>query len=450
MTNQKKLQVFISSTYLDLIEERQAAVEAILKAGHIPAGMELFTASNKSQWDIITRWIDESDIYMLILGGRYGSIENESQKSYTHLEYEYAQSQGKPLFAVVIEDSALDSRKSRDIEKDNPERLNEFRKKVLSYMSSFFIDKKDIKLAVHESMGQITQDYNLTGWIRGNQQNSDIAKEMVTLNDELRKLREENEKFKLQQVKRLPRLEVSTNNDQSLNFPLVIDESRLYKLQEPIVTIPDYLSKYLKQEDVDTYNSYLSEITQEDIAKFNQIQIKISALLNAKKLLNIKISNTGNIKAQSIRITLKFPDLVYIAKSKEEIFETVEKLMSDALNFIPIHDYNPLEEAETKLKDDLQSDFMKGLATAVNNHKGQNSFYHNSRNNFVLPHINEYETVKDNEITIEISNLMHNLDSTHDGFFLVPLRKGEGTVRVEVHCEEYLEPDIHEIMLTVN
>ena len=49
----KKYQVFISSTYLDLIDERQAAVEAILKAGHIPAGMELFTASNKSQWDII-------------------------------------------------------------------------------------------------------------------------------------------------------------------------------------------------------------------------------------------------------------------------------------------------------------------------------------------------------------------------------------------------------------
>lgn len=38
----KKYQIFISSTYQDLKEERQAAVEAILKAGHIPAGMELF------------------------------------------------------------------------------------------------------------------------------------------------------------------------------------------------------------------------------------------------------------------------------------------------------------------------------------------------------------------------------------------------------------------------
>jgi len=47
-----KYQVFISSTFKDLIEERQAAVEAILKAGHIPAGMELFK-SGKTQLETI-------------------------------------------------------------------------------------------------------------------------------------------------------------------------------------------------------------------------------------------------------------------------------------------------------------------------------------------------------------------------------------------------------------
>ena len=41
----KKLQVFVSSTWTDMILERQAAVEAILEAGHIPAGMELFSAT---------------------------------------------------------------------------------------------------------------------------------------------------------------------------------------------------------------------------------------------------------------------------------------------------------------------------------------------------------------------------------------------------------------------
>jgi hypothetical protein len=86
----KKLQVFISSTYIDLEGERQAAVEAILDSGNIPAGMELFKAGNETQLKTIERWIDESDVYLLILGGRYGSIEEKSDKSYTRLEYEYA------------------------------------------------------------------------------------------------------------------------------------------------------------------------------------------------------------------------------------------------------------------------------------------------------------------------------------------------------------------------
>src|SRR5215212_6560884 len=102
MTQKRKLQVFISSTFSDLREERQAAVEAILTAGHIPAGMELFAAGDESQMNVIKRWIDESDVYLLVLGGRYGSLEPNSQKSYIHLEYDYAVERGKPLFAVVI------------------------------------------------------------------------------------------------------------------------------------------------------------------------------------------------------------------------------------------------------------------------------------------------------------------------------------------------------------
>ncbi|WP_265588473.1 DUF4062 domain-containing protein [Staphylococcus aureus] len=44
MSNTKiKYQIFISSTYLDLIEERQAVVEAVLNSNNIPAGMELLT-----------------------------------------------------------------------------------------------------------------------------------------------------------------------------------------------------------------------------------------------------------------------------------------------------------------------------------------------------------------------------------------------------------------------
>ena len=74
----KKMQIFVSSTYEDLKDERQKMVEAILDAGHIPAGMEIFGGAG-TVIGAIKRWIDESDIYFLLLGGMYGSIYEENR-----------------------------------------------------------------------------------------------------------------------------------------------------------------------------------------------------------------------------------------------------------------------------------------------------------------------------------------------------------------------------------
>ncbi|MFC1393081.1 DUF4062 domain-containing protein [Acinetobacter junii] len=217
----KKYQIFVSSTYVDLINERQAAVEAILKAGHIPAGMELFTASNQSQWTIIQKWIDESDIYMLILGGRYGSIEPSSGLSYTELEYNYALSQNKPLFAVIMEDEALDEKVKQSgrsvLESDNPQKLKDFKTKVLSYMSSFFEDYKDIKLAVHESVGKLQQENKLIGWVRADEllNPQQYLDQITALQKEKEALHKEN----LQLKKRVPKSSTTEDDlDELINL----------------------------------------------------------------------------------------------------------------------------------------------------------------------------------------------------------------------------------------
>lgn len=190
----KKLQIFISSTYTDLIDERQAAVSAILKAGHIPAGMELFTSGDESQMETIKRWIDESDVFMLILGGRYGSIEPNSSLSYTELEYDYAVRSGKPFFAVVIEELALEQKVKEQgsgvIEIDNAEKLKAFRKKVLSKTSAFFKDVQDIKLAVFETISDFLGRHSFTGWVSG----SEIP-DIQTFTDQINNLREENKRL---------------------------------------------------------------------------------------------------------------------------------------------------------------------------------------------------------------------------------------------------------------
>lgn len=150
-----------------MIRERQAAVEAILQAGHIPAGMELFAAGDETQLNVIKRWINESDIYVLILGSRYGSIDTQTNKSYTELEYDYALKQKIPMFSIVIDELKLKRNSKYKIESESLEYLD-FRSKVTSNVCRFFKDYKDIKISILESIMEIEKRKDLKGWVSGN------------------------------------------------------------------------------------------------------------------------------------------------------------------------------------------------------------------------------------------------------------------------------------------
>ena len=150
----RKFQVFISSTYVDLLTERQTAVTGILESGHIPAGMELFAAGDEEQLAVIRRWIDRSDVFLLILGRRYGSIEGKTGKSYVQLEYEYAVSKRKPFFALVLSDTFVNDKirsgESIDAvtELNFPEQFKSFKSVVTSRLCTIVNEHKDIRLAI--------------------------------------------------------------------------------------------------------------------------------------------------------------------------------------------------------------------------------------------------------------------------------------------------------------
>lgn len=205
----KKLQVFVSSTYSDLLEERQACVETILQAGHIPAGMELFAAGSETQLETIKRWIDASDVYMLLLGGRYGSLDPKTKLAYTEVEYRYAIEKKKPVFAVVMSDDFLDAKITQVgrsvFEQDNVDKYRKFKKLVQSKVVKFFDSLDGIKLAIFQSMIEIDSRHNLEGWVRGSeivdvkpligqisaltQENTDLKKEIVNTKKEIATLR---------------------------------------------------------------------------------------------------------------------------------------------------------------------------------------------------------------------------------------------------------------------
>jgi hypothetical protein len=172
--SKKKYQIFISSTYTDLIDERQAAVEAVLKAGHIPAGMELFRAG-REQMETIKQWIDESDIYLLLLGKRYGSIDSSSRKSYTELEYRYALEERKmPGFAIILKDCMVKEKVNQGLKKENVYEIenidlfNEFEKYVKTKIVGFVASIDGIKYEISENIKQFEGSSNLIGWVRSN------------------------------------------------------------------------------------------------------------------------------------------------------------------------------------------------------------------------------------------------------------------------------------------
>ena len=199
----RKLQVFISSTYLDLKEERQAAVEAILGAGHIPAGMELFKAGNNSQLTTIKKWINQSDIYMLILGGRYGTIEENSQKSYTQLEYEYAITKNIPIFAVVLSDVFLKQKaleESYIYEEQYQKKYDDFKENVKTKMIKEVNEIKDIQIGIYESLKELQEENQFSGWIPGNLINDNLFVRIENINDidkEIKLLKERKMKLKI-------------------------------------------------------------------------------------------------------------------------------------------------------------------------------------------------------------------------------------------------------------
>ncbi len=128
----KRYQVFVSSTFTDLIDERRAVMEALLKLGCMPAGMELFPASDDDSWTLIKRVIEECDYYIIVVAGRYGSVDSDGL-SFTEKEYDHAVAVGKPVVGFVHDDPG--SIPARYIDQDPilREKLARFHAKLLQH-----------------------------------------------------------------------------------------------------------------------------------------------------------------------------------------------------------------------------------------------------------------------------------------------------------------------------
>lgn len=186
----KKYQVFISSTFTDLKEERQDISRSILNLDHIPAGMEMFPAIDEDQLDYIKKVIDDCDYYVLIIGGRYGST-SESGVSYTEREYDYAIERGIRVIALIHADAGQISVAKSDTDPAVVARLDAFRNKAKTgRMVRFWTDKATLQAGFFESFAMTMSRYPAVGWVRG-----DTVSNEATLS-QLNAVRDENDRLR--------------------------------------------------------------------------------------------------------------------------------------------------------------------------------------------------------------------------------------------------------------
>ncbi|MBU2867074.1 DUF4062 domain-containing protein [Pacificibacter marinus] len=185
----KRYQVFISSTYEDLKEERRAVQDTLISMGDFPVQMESFPATDEEQLEYIKPLIEACDYYILIIGGRYGSLLADG-KSYTEKEFLHAAATGVPVIVLVHSNPEELPRNKTEETSEGHEKLKTF----TALASDGRIRKSwnttdGLKLCVREAVDHAKKTKKRTGWVKGDTVASTAAlQELEALRKKVKKL----------------------------------------------------------------------------------------------------------------------------------------------------------------------------------------------------------------------------------------------------------------------
>lgn len=289
----KRYQVFISSTYSDLKEERGKVMQTVMSLDCIPAGMEFFTAIDSEQLEFIKKIIDDSDYYILIIGGKYGSM-TEDGISYTEQEYNYAVSKGIRVLAFLHENINQLTSDKIELDHNKREKLEAFRDKVKKgRLVQFWNNADDLNGKVAVSLNRTIKTYPAIGWVRANiQTNVETLQELNNLRKELDELR----RYKLDKEQANNTIENIASLDETIylsgihgtyrtKWEITLTWKDLFSLISPYFLEPhnDYFAKKLISEalieEIGRSDTYNTEICSKDFQTI-KIQLRVLGLMN--------------------------------------------------------------------------------------------------------------------------------------------------------------------------
>lgn len=204
----KRYQVFVSSTYSDLIDARHSIMMTLMKMDCIPAGMEHFPAADEEQWTFIKRIIDHSDYYLLIIAGRYGSLDSDGV-SFTEKEYDYAVQKNIKIIALVHEKPDEIPFQYSEQAPELRIKLGKFREKVKKgRMVDFWKKPEELTGKVAVAVLNARNLFPAVGWVRANTITDNNA--LIEINE----VRKENNQLLL----RINELEKEPNKKPPINL----------------------------------------------------------------------------------------------------------------------------------------------------------------------------------------------------------------------------------------
>jgi len=254
--NEKKYQIFISSTYKDLEEARAKIIETILGLYHFPVGMEMFSADDDEQWEIIQETISVSDYYIVNIGHRYGSIASDGV-SYTEKEYDFAKQKGIPVLAFIRERDIPTKPHERDNGYESSKKLDAFIEKATSSkMCNFWSSIDDLATKVAIALPKAFHRKPQAGWVRGN--DNLLPEELAKLSSENRVLRDKATELESLVDNRKPDIDIKINDKKFVEIKtedMDFSDAVPHKLIKE--DVPSDLLSFISDSEIEDYNNQL-------------------------------------------------------------------------------------------------------------------------------------------------------------------------------------------------
>ena len=160
-TTQERMNVpiFVSSTYEDLKAYRDEVERSIIYMNQTIKGMEFFGSTPERPLDKCLQTVRECKLYIGIIGMRYGSVEEDSGKSFTELEYDEAVKNRIPVLIYILDENHPIA--SRFVDKgEGAEKLEAFKTRLKkAHVVSSFTTPADLgKKVTQDLMNELKKD----------------------------------------------------------------------------------------------------------------------------------------------------------------------------------------------------------------------------------------------------------------------------------------------------